>query len=131
MALSNDRLAALQRTLVKLSGRERVLALEWLGATKAAKATSQNSAARFLSAKRPRTNIDRIVCIAAHLTAQGVASFRTRDLSRANDDAGAEKFSNAALAVRIAKQRGYFASVKGGKVKLSPSGKQYVQRMSS
>src|SRR5215469_1169770 len=55
---------------------------------------------QFLHEKEPRTDVERIACLAFYLTHyRGIQHFKTLDISKLNTEAAQIKFSNAALAV--------------------------------
>lgn len=84
----------------------------------------------FMLEKDPRTDVERVVCLAyylAHFRAQRY--FKTSDISMLNTEAAQRKLSNAAFAVNNAAQTGYFVPGQGGEKQLSAMGEQYVEAL--
>jgi hypothetical protein len=94
---------------------------------------SQNrtiSAKQFLVEKQPRTDVERIACLAYYLTHyQDMAHFKTLDLSKLNTEAAQPKFSNAAWASNNALKMGYLAPAARGYRQLSAGGEQFVNAL--
>ncbi len=83
----------------------------------------------FVRRKSPSTNAERVLCLGYFLARQvGQSQFRTRDLSRLNDGAGLEKFTNTAMAVKAARLKGWL-TVKGGVIALTSVGTQLVEAL--
>lgn len=101
-------------------------------ATEPARSTFGNSkpitAKEFLLEKEPRTDVERIACLAFYLTHYAdTPHFRTLDLSKLNTEAAQSKFSNAAVSVENATKMGYLvpASTRGHK-QVSAAGERFV-----
>lgn len=89
----------------------------------------QDGLAAFMESKRPGTNAERIACLAHFLTRRvGQSKFRTRDLSRLNDGAGLAKFTNTAMAVKNAREKGW-VSINAGFIALTNVGAQLVDAL--
>lgn len=90
----------------------------------------QPSPKQFILEKKPRTDVDRIACLAYYLTHyRGQSEFKTIDLSSLNTEAAQVKFSNTAQAVDNAAKAGLLvAASKGGK-QLSALGEVYVSQL--
>jgi hypothetical protein len=88
------------------------------------------TAREFVLEKEPRTDVERIACLAYYLTHYAETShFKTLDLSRLNTEAAQPKFSNPAVAVENATKMGYLVpSIKGHK-QLSAAGERFVQAL--
>jgi hypothetical protein len=85
---------------------------------------------QFLMEKDPRTDIERVACLAFYLTHyRDVPHFKTIDISKLNTEAAQVKFSNAAYAVDNATKAGYLVSATKGNKQLSAIGEQFVQAL--
>jgi len=81
----------------------------------------------FMLEKNPRTDVERIACLAYYLTHyRDQPHFKTLDLSKLNTDAAQPKFSNAAQAANNAVKTGYLVPSTKGNRQLSASGEQFV-----
>ncbi len=82
----------------------------------------------FLVDREPRTDIERVACLAYYLTHyRDTPHFRTLGLSKLNTEAAQPKLSNAARAVKNAMGRGLIvAAGRKGLRQLSVQGEQYV-----
>lgn len=84
----------------------------------------------FMFQKQPRTDIDRIACLAYYLTHyRDTRHFKTIDLSRLNTDAAQIKFSNTAFAVVNATNAGLLVAAEKGTKQLSAIGELYVEAL--
>lgn len=84
----------------------------------------------FLFQKQPRTDIERIGCLAYYLTHfRDTRQFKTIDLSKLNTEAAQIKFSNTAFAVVNATNAGLLASAGKGAKQLSALGERYVDAL--
>src|SRR5262249_25040747 len=82
----------------------------------------------FMREKSPKTDIERIACLAYYLTYYKLTPhFKTRDLSNLNTEAAQPKFSNAAFAVVNATNAGLLVPAVKGTKQLSSSGELFVQ----
>src|SRR6185437_9470121 len=80
----------------------------------------QISAKRFMLDKDPRTDVERIACLAYYLTHYSdTPFFGTLELSRLNTEAAQPKFSNASVAVSNSTQLGYLVQAAKGQKQLS------------
>ena len=83
----------------------------------------------MLAAKRPITNADRVAVLAYFAgTHMGMPQFRTRDISRLNAACGQPPFSNAAVAVKMARLKGWLHQ-RGGHLALTDLGTTFVERL--
>lgn len=84
----------------------------------------------FLLKKQPRTDVERVACLAYYLTNyRDQPHFKTLDISKLNTEAAQVKFSNPAQAVDNATKYGYLApGVKGSK-QLSAGGELYIDAL--
>lgn len=89
------------------------------------------SAKEFMREKQPKTDVERMACLAYYLTHyEGMAYFKTLDLSRLNTEAAQPKFANAANAASNALKYRYFAhSPKSGFKQLSAPGEEFVRAL--
>jgi hypothetical protein len=88
------------------------------------------SAKQFLLEKEPRTDVERVACLAFYLTHYAdTPHFKTLDLSRLNTEAAQPKFSNAAVAVENATKMGYLVPAMKGHKQLSAAGERFVQAL--
>ena len=83
---------------------------------------------QFLKLKMPKTDVQRIACLAHNLTqARSQPHFKTLDLTKLNTDAGGTPFSNASLAVGNATSLSKFlGSVGQGKKQITALGEDVV-----
>src|SRR5947208_9967107 len=84
----------------------------------------------FLLEKQPRTDVERIACLAFYLTHyRDTPHFKTLDLSKLNTEAAQPKFGNAAYAVENATKQHYLVGATKGNKQLSATGEQFVQAL--
>jgi hypothetical protein len=84
----------------------------------------------FLFQKQPRTDIERVACLAYYLTHyRDTKHFKTIDLSKLNTEAAQLKFSNSAYAVTNAANAGFLAPAGKGFKQLSALGERYVEAL--
>jgi len=83
---------------------------------------------QFMLEKQPRTDVERVACLAYYLTHyRGTSQFKTIDLSKLNTEAAQRKFSNAALTAKNAVKTRYFVQAsKKGHRQLSADGEQII-----
>ncbi len=88
------------------------------------------SAKDFMLDKQPRTDVERVACLAYYLTHYANAPhFQTVDISKLNTEAAQIKFSNAAFSVNNAVQSGYLVPAPNGKKQISAAGERFVQAL--
>lgn len=81
----------------------------------------------FLFQKQPKTDIERIACLAFYLTHfRDAPYFKTLDLAKLNTEAAQIKFSNAAYATDNATKAGLLAMVAKGQKQITAWGEQFV-----
>lgn len=81
----------------------------------------------FLLQKEPRTDIERVACLAFYLTHyRNTPHFKTLDISKLNTDAAQVKFSNAAVAVDNATRKGFLVPATKGNKQLGAIGEKFV-----
>jgi len=84
----------------------------------------------FMLEKEPRTDVERIACLAYYLTHyRDTPHFKTLELSKLNTDAAQPKFANAANASNNAQKMGYLVPASKGRRQLSAGGEKFVQAM--
>jgi hypothetical protein len=84
----------------------------------------------FTTEKKPKSDIERVVCLAYYLTHQvGTPKFKTKDLSKLNGEAAQPTFSNAAFAVTNATNAAYFAPAGGGLKQITSKGEALVEAL--
>ena len=85
---------------------------------------------QFLNEKQPRTDVERVACLAFYLTHyRGTPEFTTLDISKINTEAAQRKLANATVAVNNASQYGYLAPAGKGMKQISAAGERYVQAL--
>lgn len=81
----------------------------------------------FVMSKEPKTDIERVACLAYYLTHfRETPHFKTLDISKINTDAAQPKFSNAAFTVTNATNSGYLTAASKGNKQISAVGEQFV-----
>lgn len=84
----------------------------------------------FLRDKSPRTDLERIACLAYYLTHyRSLPHFKTFDLSSLNTEAAQPKLSNPTVAVDNAAKAGILVQALKGKKQLSSAGEMFVQAL--
>ncbi len=84
----------------------------------------------FTLDKEPRTDVERVACLAYYLTHYlSTPYFKTLDISKINTDAAQPKFSNATVAVDNAAQLGFLVPAVKGMKQLSALGEQFVRAL--
>jgi hypothetical protein len=85
------------------------------------------SAKEFLAQKQPRTDMEKVACLAYYLTHyRSTPQFKTVDISRLNTDAAQIKLSNATVAINNASKHGYLAPAGKGFKQITALGEDYV-----
>jgi hypothetical protein len=85
---------------------------------------------QFMFEKQPRTDVERVACLAYYLTHyRSTPHFKTLDISKLNTEAAQVKFSNPAVAVEDAIKTMYLAPATKGNKQLSALGEQFVQAL--
>jgi len=88
------------------------------------------SAKEFLLRKQPRTDVERVACLAYYLTHyRDTPHFKTLDISTLNTEAAQVKFANAAKTVNNATSYGYLAAATKGNKQLSAVGERFVEAL--
>jgi hypothetical protein len=84
----------------------------------------------FLLEKGPRTDVERVTCLAYYLTHyRDMPHFKTLDLSKLNTEAAQPKFTNAAYTTNNAQKAGYLVAGTKGHRQLSAGGEQFVRAL--
>lgn len=82
---------------------------------------------QFLLEKQPKSDVERIACLAYYLTHyRDTPHFKTLDLSKLNTEAAQPRLSNATYATRNAVNYGYLAQASKGLRQLSATGEQFI-----
>lgn len=91
-------------------------------------ASHNMSAKAFLAMKKPKTDVERVACLAYYLSHhKNIASYKTSDISELNKEAAQPVFSNTAFAVEHAtKQNKYLAPVGQGAKQITTLGEAVV-----
>lgn len=91
---------------------------------------TQMSPKEFLLEKQPRTDVERVACLAYYLTHyRGSPHFRTLDLSVLNTEAAQPKFANTANSANNAVKLGYLVPSTKGQRQLSAVGERFVRAL--
>lgn len=84
----------------------------------------------FLAEKQPRTDVDRVACLAYYLAHYGdTPHFKTAEINKVNTEAAQRKFSNAAYAVANTGKKGLIVAAGKGARQISAFGEHYVDAM--
>jgi hypothetical protein len=84
----------------------------------------------FLHEKQPRTDVERMACLAYYLAHfRDLPQFKTDELTKLNTEAAQAKFSNASFAAANALKTGYLAPGERGKRQLSAAGERFVEAL--
>lgn len=85
---------------------------------------------QFLLDKEPRTDIERVVCLAFYLTYyRETPYFKTLDISTLNTEAAQAKFSNTTYTIQNATKKGYLVPATKGNKQISALGERFVQAL--
>lgn len=84
----------------------------------------------FLLEKQPRTDVERVACLAFYLTHyRNLQFFKTPELIALNTEAAQPKFSNPHYSVNNATQAGYLAGATKDMRQISAAGEQFVRAL--
>jgi hypothetical protein len=84
----------------------------------------------FLMQKQPRTDVERIACLAYYLThLRKTPHFKTADVSILNTEGAQPRFANAAHSVDNATKMGYLVPGTKGHKQLGAMGEQFVRAL--
>jgi hypothetical protein len=84
----------------------------------------------FLVEKQPRTEVERVACLAYYLTNyRDTPAFKTFDISKLNTEAAQPKFANASQAVENATKTHYLVPATKGNKQISAAGELFVQAL--
>jgi hypothetical protein len=84
----------------------------------------------FIMQKQPRTDVERVTCLAYYLTHfRSTGHFKTVDISKLNVESAQSKLSNPTVAVDNATKLGYLAPATKGNKQISGPGELYVQAL--
>lgn len=85
---------------------------------------------QFLHQKQPKTDVERVACLAYYLTNyRDTPYFKTIDLTKLNTEAAQPKFSNAANATNNALKLGYLVQATKGQRQLSAAAERFVEAL--
>lgn len=85
---------------------------------------------QFMAQKKPRTDAERITCLAYFITQhRQTQQFKTKALTDLNREAAGLPFSNAAVAVNNAALSGYLAAAGGGAKQITSRGEALVEAL--
>jgi hypothetical protein len=85
---------------------------------------------QFLAQKQPRTDVERVACLAYYLTHyRDMPHFKTLDVSKLNTEAAQLKFANPTVAVNNASLRGYLVPSSKGAKQISAFGERFVEAL--
>jgi hypothetical protein len=88
------------------------------------------SAKEFLFQKQPKTDVERVACLAYYLTHyRSTPHFKTVDISNLNTEAAQIKFSNTAVAVNNASLTGLLVAAGKGNKQISALGERFVEAL--
>lgn len=91
---------------------------------------SELSPKAFMDKKSPKTDIEKITCLAYYLTYyRKTREFKTRELTDLNREAAQPKFSNPAVSVRNAASYTYLASADAEKKQITSLGENLVSAL--
>ena len=81
----------------------------------------------FLMEKEPRTNVERVTCLAYYLNHyRETPNFKTLDISKLNTEAAQPKFANPSVALNDAAISGFVVASTKGTKQISAMGEQFV-----
>src|SRR5262249_5374315 len=84
----------------------------------------------FLAQKDPKTDAQRITCLAYYLTHyKATPQFKTKELTALNTEAAQPKLSNPAVAVNNAAGSKYLSAAGGGKKQITVNGEKLVEAL--
>ena len=84
----------------------------------------------FLLEKEPKTDVERIACLAYYMTHyRATPHFKTADLSQLNTEAAQPRFSNTTVSANNAVKMGYIVPTSRGQRQLSAVGERFVRAL--
>ena len=84
----------------------------------------------FLNEKSPKTDVERIACLACYLTQyRSTPHFKTLDLSLLNTEAAQPKFANTTYSANNAVKMRYLVPASKGQRQLSATGERFVRAL--
>jgi hypothetical protein len=84
----------------------------------------------FVMQKQPRTDVERVACLAYYLTHyRSLPHFKTLDITKLNVEAAQSKMANPTVAVDNATKAGYLAPATRGTKQISAAGELFVQTL--
>jgi hypothetical protein len=92
--------------------------------------SAEISSKQFMAEKRPKTDMQRVACLAFYLTHyRNIQFFKTRDLTDLNKEAAQPQMSNPTVAVRNATNQQYLAIAGGGSKQITTRGEEMVKAL--
>src|SRR5580765_1118310 len=92
--------------------------------------STEISPKHFMAEKRPKTDMQRVACLAFYLTHhRNIQFFKTRDLTDLNKEAAQPQMSNPTVAVRNATNQQYLAIAGGGSKQITTRGEEMVKAL--
>jgi hypothetical protein len=84
----------------------------------------------FMASKKPKTDVERITCLAYYLTHNNQhPKFKTQDLTKLNTDSAQLPFSNATVAVSNASRSGFISPAGAGAKQITSRGEDLVNAL--
>jgi len=84
----------------------------------------------FMKSKDPKTDVQRVVCLAYYLTRfRSTARFKTKEITELNSEASWPNFSNATVAVNNARKDKYITPAGKGEKQLTNRGEYLVEAL--
>ncbi len=88
------------------------------------------SAKQFMGQKQPKSDIERITCLAYYLTHyKQILHFKTIDLTHLNAEAAQPKLSNASFTARNAVSQQYLTPAGGGRKQITLRGEAVIEAL--
>jgi hypothetical protein len=103
----------------------------YAGATSPKHGREVVSPKQFLVEKRPKTDVERVTCLAYYLSRfRDTPEFKTKDITALNREAAQPALSNAAMAVSNASTLSqYLVPSSGGRKQITPRGESVVEAL--
>ena len=84
----------------------------------------------FMLEKDPRSNVERVACLAFYLSHyRNLSHFKTLDISKLNTEAGQPRFTNAVEHAKGAIRRGLIVAAGNKRRQLSAIGEQFIEAL--